>query len=85
MNKRVERRWDDGSEFGRTPDWRVGIRSMVAYGVKAFRQGECLGLRFDCFNRSEVDLVRELMAAHPDIPFSTSHNEWSTAHKDQAQ
>lgn len=73
MGRRVERRWEDGSGFGRAPDWRMGIRSMVAYGVAAFRNGECPdGLRFDCFNTAEVDLVRELMGANPDIPFSTT-------------
>lgn len=74
MARRVERRWEDGSELGQAPDWRIGIRSMVAYGVDAFRKGECPdGIRFDCFNTAEVGLVRELMGDHPDVPFSTTH------------
>lgn len=66
-------RWNDGSEFGIEPDWRIGIRSMVNYGIEQARGSkEPITLKFDCFNSDEADLVKELMASHPDIDFFTT-------------
>lgn len=59
------------------PRWRehagdAGLGDMVAHVLREFDAGRCDGLRFDCFNLSEVDRVRELMTKRPDVPFSTT-------------
>lgn len=56
-----------------TPTWQNNIRDLVTYGVQQFRSGRCDELRFNLFNQEEADLCAELMARHPDVPYSRSY------------